>query len=610
MKKDVCTVEYDTTPQFSMSVADTKIKTIKSSGMTHAEGGWSADVDATNREQTSRLRKRFAKAGIFTQVIKHESNIVDFCANQNTTVDIYEEYFPDDTSGMTQAHLGVHEVALIKDPTAGRSDHQLEGSSRSVTDLQWSPTQSNVLAAAYGNLNNMKSTTTEHLQSFLWDVRRSNAPIFELLPSSPVRCLAYGSDGRYLLAGTTSGLVSIFDPRSGSHATKTSSIEHSHNDPICDITWTHSKSGTECASVSSDGQLFFWDSRKLDKPVEALRLMCPTAPSARGQAMAGIGDWSNHAIAASSSSLFSGLQLTGSSMNYSVAAGHQKLLVGTEQGIILLCNQHDRTTLGKGGAVGGEGPGGQNSYPGKDVVQSATGNVSSENNSAFDSRINAAYTGHLSSVRSVLRHPQFPRYFLSSGDWTSRIWSERHSAELLSTPHHHSRVVSACWSPTRPALFYSASVDGNLYAWDLLMHQDRPSLSYDIGMGVVCMKPRDGGLLAVGSVKGSISLLELSSGMSQPQAHEKKTMGQLLERLQGVVSSRSQRSRIEAKKKGSTSAKEKENRVSSLLAEQNAESIEHEVDCACKLVLCVILCTILIAVITTVAVCVCTCRVF
>ena len=32
VKKDVCTVEYDTTPQYSTSVADTKIKIVKRRG--------------------------------------------------------------------------------------------------------------------------------------------------------------------------------------------------------------------------------------------------------------------------------------------------------------------------------------------------------------------------------------------------------------------------------------------------------------------------------------------------------------------------------------------------------------------------------------------------
>lgn len=32
---------------------------------------------------------------------------------------------------------------------------------------------------------------------------------------------------------------------------------------VYDVVWLQSKTGTECASVSSDGRLLFWDVRKL-----------------------------------------------------------------------------------------------------------------------------------------------------------------------------------------------------------------------------------------------------------------------------------------------------------------------------------------------------------
>jgi hypothetical protein len=34
-------------------------------------------------------------------------------------------------------------------------------------------------------------------------------------------------------------------------------------DQVYDVVWLQSKTGTECASVSSDGRLLFWDVRKL-----------------------------------------------------------------------------------------------------------------------------------------------------------------------------------------------------------------------------------------------------------------------------------------------------------------------------------------------------------
>jgi hypothetical protein len=91
-------------------------------------------------------------------------------------------------------------------------------------------------------------------------------------------------------------------------------------------------------------------------------------------------------------------------------------------------------------------------------------------------------------------------------------------------------------------------------------------------------------VLAVGGHDGSISLLECSSGLSKPQSHEKSNMNQLFERLQSVASSRSRRKRQEAgkEKRRNTTSKNtnKENRVASMFASQDARSVEHEVDCA------------------------------
>ena len=627
VKKDRRTVEYDTVPSYSMSAVNTIALHVKSQGMTHSEGGYSAEVDVHSTEQTSRIRKRFTKDPAYTTSLTQRASVVDYVCNNNNVIDIYEEYFGNDTAGMAQAHLAIHELALLRDPTASRSGSHPQGRSRSVSDLRWSPSDSNHLATAYSNMNSMQRTSTEHLQSFIWDVRRSNAPVSELLPSSPIRCLAYGIDGRFLLGGTVSGLVSIFDPRAGSHAAKTSNIEHSHNDPVCELAWLQSKSGTECSSVSTDGNLFYWDTRKLDKPTEILRLHCPassTVGGGRGSAMSSVGGggWSNRAISTSSGQLYAGLQLTGRSMEYHVASGHSKLLVGTEQGIVLMCSASrsgaDKQQRGGGGSQGGVGGGGQggvggvgsqggvggsgvgaarqsNDMTGASVHSDAVAGEGSPTSSANDSRISQAFMGHLASVCTVERHPMFPRYFLTAGDWTARVWSERNSSELLSTPHHRSTVVGSCWSPTRPALFYTATHDGQLHVWDLLLHQDRPSLIYDVGTVTSCVRARsDGAVLALGGHDGSVALLECSSGLSKAQSHEKSTMSQLLDRLGSVASSRSKRRRQETGKEmrrsvtsgasggGSGGGKDNKenNRVSSLVASQDARLVEHEVDCA------------------------------
>ena len=400
--KDVRTIEYSTVPSYSMSAVNTIALHVKSQGMTHSEGGYSAEVDIHSVEQTSRIRKRFTKDPTYTTTLTQRASVVDYICNNNNVIDIYEEYFGNDQAGMAQAHLAIHELALLRDPTANRASSGSHTRSRSVSDLQWSPTQTHLVATAYSNLNDMHRTSTEHLQSFIWDIRRSNAPVSELLPSSPIRCLAYGIDGRFLLGGTVTGIVSIFDPRAGAHAAKTSNIEHSHNDPVCELSWLQSKSGTECASVSTDGNLFYWDTRKLDKPTEVLRLHCPTPNSSAAHmrnvsapSLAG-GGWSNRAIATSSGQLYAGLQLTGRSMEYHVASGHQKLLVGTEQGIVLMCSTTRSGNSSGSSSNSNSSSSGSNNNNNSDSSQQRV-NASSSNGGASGSGVESSNGGGGSS---------------------------------------------------------------------------------------------------------------------------------------------------------------------------------------------------------------------
>ena len=49
-------------------------------------------------------------------------------------------------------------------------------------------------------------------------------------------------------------------------------IEQSHRDPAYKTIWIQSKTGTECFSTSTDGQVLWWDIRKLGEPTESLYL--------------------------------------------------------------------------------------------------------------------------------------------------------------------------------------------------------------------------------------------------------------------------------------------------------------------------------------------------
>jgi hypothetical protein len=53
---------------------------------------------------------------------------------------------------------------------------------------------------------------------------------------------------------------------------QTSSIDRSHHDPVYDVFWIQSKTNNQFASVSTDGCMLWWDTRKLTEPTDTLQL--------------------------------------------------------------------------------------------------------------------------------------------------------------------------------------------------------------------------------------------------------------------------------------------------------------------------------------------------
>lgn len=56
------------------------------------------------------------------------------------------------------------------------------------------------------------------------------------------------------------------------------------------------------------------------------------------------------------------------------------------------------------------------------------------------------------------RNPFFPKYFLSVGDWTWRVWNEDLRSPLLVSPYAAAYLSSGTWSPTRPGEYATAMV--------------------------------------------------------------------------------------------------------------------------------------------------------
>lgn len=183
----------------------------------------------------------------------------------------------------------------------------------------------------------------------------------------------------------------------------------------------------------------------------------------------------------------------GVSMEYSAAAGPTKFLVGTEQGKVVSCNRKAKNP---------------------------------------NDRIGIVYEGHCGPVYALQRNPFFPKYFLTIGDWTVRLWNEDLRSPIMTSKYFKNYVLDSTWSPTRPGVFLTTKMDGTLDVWDYFYKQNDPTLSLQVDDdGLFTVKMQDAGsLLATGSVDGSVYMLELCEGLSVMQQNEKQSVSQMLER--------------------------------------------------------------------------------
>lgn len=71
--------------------------------------------------------------------------------------------------------------------------------------------------------------------------------------------------------GCYNGTVGIWDFKVNSKLPSVvSEIETSHHEPVVDLIWLSSKGGNEFVSCSTDGKVFWWDIRNLEKPTDSL----------------------------------------------------------------------------------------------------------------------------------------------------------------------------------------------------------------------------------------------------------------------------------------------------------------------------------------------------
>jgi dynein intermediate chain 2 len=150
-----------------------------------------------------------------------------------------------------------------------------------------------------------------------------------------------------------------------------------------------------------------------------------------------------------------------------------KYLAGTEQGYIFLANKK----------------------PGKavEIIQ----------------RFGVGGGKHHGPIYALQRNPFAPKYFMSVGDWTSKIWSEELKTPIMQTKYHDSYLTDGCWSPQRPGLFYLTRMDGFIDIWDFYYRQNEVAYSQKISDNPLTCISIKGPRAALGDSEGSITLLSL-----------------------------------------------------------------------------------------------------
>lgn len=480
--KNPSIVELDTTPDMSEHEANTERLVMKTTSIRHLEGGWPKDVDCSEPSDTQRFRKKAEKDDEYKASVKSLCPITKQCMKQNNTVDIYQEYFEDETGDYSSEPPSAKGLGVLRDPSKIK---------RTATSINWQPEGSSKFAVAYSDLKFQNpeymgsSGTSLPSQSYIWDMNNPNTPEMELKPPSPLVCLRYNPKSTdTLVGGCYNGLVTFFDTRKPGGITgiytpeSTSIIEKSHHDPVYNVFWVSSKTGNQCVSVSTDGQMLWWDARHLDAgPTDTLKL------STGGDKP---------------------IVLGGSCMEYNTEAGPTKYLVGSEQGTVLSINLRNRKQ-NNGIVVYDTGPG-----------------------------------KHHGPINSIQRNPTNSKFFMTIGDWTARIWGEDLKTPIMSTKYHNAYLTSGCWSPTRAGVFFVTRNDGVLDVWDYFYRQNEIAYSHkvcDAELSSIAIQPCSTGggnvggrYVAVGDVNGTVSLLELCPSLAESQPSEKQAISAMFDR--------------------------------------------------------------------------------
>ena len=105
-------------------------------GMNHTEGGWPKDLDYTEKEQTTRYRKKVEKDEEYIRQIRELVEMVDSSLMQNVAIDIYEDYFAAADGQEARAEEASSEAPSAKTLAAFKDPSEIK---RTACQISWFP---------------------------------------------------------------------------------------------------------------------------------------------------------------------------------------------------------------------------------------------------------------------------------------------------------------------------------------------------------------------------------------------------------------------------------------------------------------------------------------
>ncbi|XP_073837272.1 dynein intermediate chain 3, ciliary-like [Musca autumnalis] len=483
--------------QLAYTIMETENVTLAEHGMYHYEGGWPREVNIKDEEATLRHRKKIERDDNWGgQVIGliHQSGEV---AEENNTVNIYQEFFLD-----LPGELG-QDIRMAFESRQKNIFHDPEIIRRPISVIDWTPNDVKRFLVLHTNIplerkvpkeGNKKEKPKEKEDKkklvllmplvkqekivntndfYIWNLDNPLKPMITFSCDDKVlKCGYCPKDENWIAGGLKSGKICLWNSRMGGQPVSICPLEAAHREPVAALCWVHSKTNTEFYTGSYDGSVKYWDGRDLENPIQELLMDTEmTDDQSRDR---------SHGI-------------TAMEFEYTIPI---RFIVATDMGSIFIGNRKGMTPM----------------------ETLAAGN----------------YRLFAGPIRTVERNPFFVKNFLITGDWCAKIWAEECKASPLTfLVKKRNQVLCGSWSTARCSLFVTGDSEGELDFWDMLLNQRKPIFTLKFSSRVLCVRFRaDGKYLAVGLGNGDIQILEMDRAMKQSSSKDKALMVAMFEREQ------------------------------------------------------------------------------